>query len=781
MVLGNMKILYKYYSVLKKGKFIILVAWLIIVGFSVWIGPKFISETSSDFNVPKDTPSYIANSILQQEFPRINNETTLIVVVYSENSSTLNQEIEDFSFELRDSLLSSLYSDIIIEVNGYFYLKDIVPEAAYGYVSDSTNTTIIEINVNEQSEELVLNLINYLKNLIQEIKPTRYTVLLTGAEVLFEDMRSSAEKDIILMDSIVLPIALIVLAFVLKSFRLMILPVLSVGSSIATSFFLMYPVAKLVPVFSFVPSVMMSLVIALSIDYSLFLLSRYKEELRKGKDNFSAIKLMLEHAGHTIFVSGVTLTITFLALVFFPIGLLATIGVGAAVSIVTTLIINLTLVPVLLLIFHKFFSKSTPLEKTNKKTEKENQFSSIWYKIGKFSTKYSVIIILAVFIFAIPVSVQMIQFKTSIGENHIIPRDTDSSQAFDILKREFSPGMLGPMYIIVKTNTINGCLTPTFFTISRNLITNITAKTDITNDSFITISWGQGFVIPFFIAMSYLDPGSPTYSESNAALYRMLFDRYTNEDNSTVIIDIQPSFDPYSSYIEQWIVDAREIFDEFESNSSYNFYLAGSSTDVVDSVEMVYDMLPMIIGVIVFIVYLLIAIMFKSVLVPLRLIFTVGLTISWIYGLTALIFDVGIINWMIPLLGEINSLYWATPVMSFSILIGLTLDYDIFLLSRISEFRDKGYTERASIIKGLCKTGGIISMAGVIMAISFSGLMFSNVWVLNEFGFILTIAVILDTFVIRTILVPAIMYIAQKWNWWPSKKPVPTKDETVFE
>ncbi|MHA1222926.1 MAG: MMPL family transporter [Candidatus Heimdallarchaeaceae archaeon] len=487
-----MKILDKYYTVLKKGKFIFLLAWLIIVGFSVWIGPKFISETSSDFNVPKDTPSYIANSILQQEFPGINNETTLIVVVYSENSSTLNQKIEDFSFELRDSLLSSLYSDIIIEVNGYFYLKDIVPKAAYGYVSDSTNTTIIEINVNEQSEELVLNLINYLKNLIQEIKPTGYTVLLTGAEVLFEDMRSSAEKDIILMDSIVLPIALIVLAFVLKSFRLMILPVLSVGFSIATSFFLMYPVAKLVPVFSFVPSVMMSLVIALSIDYSLFLLSRYKEELRKGKDNFSAIKLMLEHAGHTIFVSGVTLTITFLALVFFPIGLLATIGVGAAVSIVTTLIINLTLVPVLLLIFHKFFSKSTPLEKTNKKTEKENQFSSIWYKIGKFSTKYSVIIILAVFIFAIPVSVQMMQFKTSIGENHIIPRGTDSSQAFDILKKEFSPGMLGPMYIIVKTNTMNGCLTPTFFTISRNLITNITAKTDITNDSFITISWGQG-------------------------------------------------------------------------------------------------------------------------------------------------------------------------------------------------------------------------------------------------------------------------------------------------
>ena len=167
--------------------------------------------------------------------------------------------------------------------------------------------------------------------------------------------------------------------------------------------------------------------------------------------------------------------------------------------------------------------------------------------------------------------------------------------------------------------------------------------------------------------------------------------------------------------------------------------------------------------------------MFKSVFVPLRLIITIGLTLSWIYGIASLIFDVGIVDGIIPALQDINALYWATPVMSFSILIGLGLDYDVFLLSRISEYRNNGYSERASVIKGLYRTGGIISMAGVIMAIAFGGMLFSTTMILNEFGFILTLAVLVDTFIIRTILVPAIMSLASKWNWWPRKLKEPTK------
>ncbi|MHA1955178.1 MAG: MMPL family transporter, partial [Candidatus Heimdallarchaeaceae archaeon] len=682
----------------------IIVLWLIVLGFSIWLAPKFIGETSSEFNVPDDTPSAIANEVLKEEFPDIDTETTLVVVIYNTNGTSLCNETRDFCYELKNSLLSSTYGSLVTDVNGYYFMIDIgLPDAAFGYVSDSTNTTILEINLAQRSEDEIDAFIEYLRELVISIEPEGYTVLLTGGEILFADMRKSAEEDIIMMDSIVLPIALIVLALVLKSFRLMILPIISVGFSIATSFFLMYPLALAMPVFSFVPSVIMSLVIALSIDYSLFLLSRYREELINEKSNDDSVKEMLEHAGHTISVSGITLAITFLGLVFFPVGLLASIGLGAVVCILVTLLVNLTLIPSLLILFGKFFSNFNLLERRKRKlpekeqprklTELQNQMKSIWFKLGKFTTRYAIPIIIIIFAVAIPISIQTMKMGTTIGENHIMPRNADSTNAFAILKEDFQPGILGPMYLIVETDTTNGVISPEFFTFSRNIIINIAEQTEITNNSFITISWGQGFVIPFFIALNYLDPLSVSYNTTEGMMYRMMFGRYTNEDNSTVLIDIQPNFDPFGSYVEDWIKDTRVILNDFQTNSSYTIHLAGGSTEVVDAVDRVYSLLPMTCAIIVAVVYIVIAIMFRSILIPFRLILTIGLTISWIYGLSALIFDVGILDWLFPALRDIDSLYWATIPMSFSILIGLGLDYDIFLLSRVSEFRNKGYTE----------------------------------------------------------------------------------------
>lgn len=790
-----MKFIEKYTTFLKKYKIIIIIIWAIILGFSIWLAPRFIAETSSDFNVPEDTPSHVANTILEEEFPEVNTQTSIVLVIQNENNSlsVLTSDIAYFCIDFNTTLRSSDYVSYISDIRGfYFMINTTLSVAAMGFVSETNTTTIVEISVNSISDTELNNFIDFVHNTIDFFKPEGYIMLLTGSHILFEDMKNASEKDIIVMDSIVLPIALIVLAIVLKSFKLMIIPIVSVGFSIATSFFLMYPVAAAMPVFSFVPSVMMSLVIALSIDYSLFLLSRYREELIRGRDNDQAVHLMMEHAGHTIGVSGLTLVICFLGLAFFPIGLLASIGIGAAVCIATTLIINLTLVPSILLLFGNFFSKFRLLrkkqaelpkdEEERKKIELEKQLKSIWFKIGKFATKYSIPIIVITLAAAIPISIQMMKMGTSIAENHILPRQADSTQAFEMLKEDFHPGMLAPMYIVIVSNQTNGIFTQDFFTTGQELIIDIVTNTDITADSFTTVFWGGGSAIPFMFVEDWINPAHPAYNETTAVLYReMVLSRYASFDNSTALVEVLPSFDPFGSYIEEWIKDTRVILEEYGGSSDYEFHLAGDTPEVVDSVDTVYEMFPLMIGIIIVIVYVLIAIMFKSVFVPLRLIVTIGLTLSWIYGIASLIFDVGIVDGIIPALQDINALYWATPVMSFSILIGLGLDYDIFLLSRVSEYRNSGYSERASIIKGLYRTGGIISMAGVIMAIAFGGMLFSTTMILNEFGFILTLAVLIDTFIIRTILVPAIMSLASRWNWWPRKLPEITKDLNDIE
>jgi len=140
------------------------------------------------------------------------------------------------------------------------------------------------------------------------------------------------------------------------------------------------------------------------------------------------------------------------------------------------------------------------------------------------------------------------------------------------------------------------------------------------------------------------------------------------------------------------------------------------------------------------------------------------------------VFEEGWIDSVWTALQQYNSIYWLIPVMCFSILVGLGLDYDIFLFSRVVEYRKLGYNDRAAIVKGLYRTGGIITAAGVIMFIAFAGLMLSEEMVLNQYGFMLSFAVLADTFVVRTLVVPAIMSLAGPVNWWPGAMPPATKD-----
>eukprot|EP00121_Abeoforma_whisleri_P002736 Awhi_evm1s2460 len=157
------------------------------------------------------------------------------------------------------------------------------------------------------------------------------------------------------MDSITLPLAMFVLVCVLKSARLMIVPLASIIVSIGISFMSMYPIALHISVASTAPSMMMSIIIAMSVDYSLFLLCRFKEEIQKGKTTEEAVGIMYEHAGHTVTVSGITLSFCLFGMIFFPVKFIATQGLSAGIALLVTLLVNLTLTPCLLLIFPQFF------------------------------------------------------------------------------------------------------------------------------------------------------------------------------------------------------------------------------------------------------------------------------------------------------------------------------------------------------------------------------------------------------------------------------------------
>ncbi len=791
-----MSLIELYQKFLNKYKIYIIIFWAIMLGFGIWLGPKFLDETSTTFDPPEDSPSAIAEEVMIQEFPTIANQTSIIVLLRTTNSSedVINSKTHDIHDDIVTIIESFEKSDIILSILSYYILVDYgYPEIASDLVSSGNRSMLINIELDYEEHKSDVGLfIDYIREELSEIQydEEEISVYLTGFIVMYVEMREATEEDMTRMDIIVIPLALLVLAIFLRSIKLMIIPILSMGLSILTSFLVMYPIAKTWDIFSFVPSIMMSLVIALSIDYSLFLLTRYREEIINQKPNSEAVLLMNKNAGHTVSVSGITLAITYLGLAFFPLQLLSTVGIGAAIAIIFTLLVNLTLTPALLLTFNKFFSKFSLYKKLEKrkqtpdidkkKWEIEKQFKSIWFKIGKFSTKFAPFVILVILAAAIPISIQVFKFDRSIDLMQILPRGSDSRNAYEALAEDFSPGQVLPFYLVIKSNEANGILNDDFYETSILLLETLINETEADTDSFTSVIIAGGYWIGYNLARTFLNSSYPTYHTPFGETYRIIFDRYSNFDNSTVLVEISTPFDPWGDKAENWVKETRIVLEDFQSED-YEIHLAQGSATMVDAIDNVYDLFPMLMIITLIVVYIIIAIMFKSVFIPLRLIITVGITLSWIYGLTIVVFKSTFFGNLIPVLGDVNSLYWITPIMAFSILIGLALDYDIFLLSRISEYRDKGFTDKASIHKGLYKTGNVISFAGIIMAIAFSGLLLAREMVLIQFGFMLCIAVLIDTFVIRTILVPAIMAIAEKWNWWPGKKPDPTKDENDID
>jgi len=187
-------------------------------------------------------------------------------------------------------------------------------------------------------------------------------------------------------------------------------------------------------------------------------------------------------------------------------------------------------------------------------------------------------------------------------------------------------------------------------------------------------------------------------------------------------------------------------------------------------VNQIFSQFPTVIGIIISVVFILMGFFFMSAFVPIRLFLTIAVPMSLVYGLSVLTYQKGLLqslNW--SSVGDTHGLYWLIPVMTVTILCGLALDYDIFLFARIYEYKMiAGLSTKESIKHGIYDTGSIITAAGCIMAIAFCGLLFSEITSLNQVGFILVVAVLVDTFIIRTLLVPSILSLSKEINWWPA-------------
>ncbi|KAL0246674.1 hypothetical protein GEMRC1_007885 [Eukaryota sp. GEM-RC1] len=769
-------------SVIYSCRHYIIAFWTIAFLVSAWYAPRYISSTELAFEAPKGSPSYIANRLVSEVFPELSRGLPLIVFLNNDNLTAPVQDvpaIEDF-FNFVNATIYNCSTQVVVESLSYFKFRVGYESIAAQFLSPSENSLIAVYQFENHGFESFFSMVDLLRDTIDEhplSTDASFFIDVVSQGAVFLDMRRAAITDLANIDSIVLPLALLVSALFLQSLSLISIPIVSVVFSIVISFALSLPFSLYVYKFaSFTPSIQTTLVIAMSIDYSLFMLTRFKEEYRKSLHLVSSVQKMVKFSGEIVVVSGLTLAICFLGLVFFPLEILKTIGIGATVSLVVTISINVTLTPSLIYVLPRFFtyrlvkkgSSSLQLSNIQDISFGRNSNPSFFFKLTQLTTAKlgAVIVIISITLLILPIGLKMRDFEWTIDNSLFISDNARSKVALDQMSEQFSKGLYSPFNIVtVSKNRTEDIFDETYFDLCHSFLNKYNQSFPGHINDVISMCFMEGNFLTFEQA-KFLRKWN---QEFEWAVNHML-----SKESNGALITIKVDFDPFGDKSIAFIDSVSSILSDIAAtyDSQFDIGFTSMSNEQLDASRAILAKFPLMVITVLSIVFVLFSITFKSILVPLRLLVTIVLTISFIFGLGIIVYQDGtFLSQYFHAFTPTGKILWIIPIMSFCILCGLALDYDCFLSLRIREYRLLGYTNRAAVIKGSAQTGSVITFAGLIMSIAFSGLMMSETSVLYVFGFLLSFAVLMDTFVIRTLVVPALTSLLGGLIWFPGKVP----------
>ena len=830
----------RYFPFLVKYNKYICLLWIIVFIICLIYGPNFLSNTKSNLDLPKNSPSNVSLAAFKKYYPDFSDWPPMFIVQTANNG---NKVINDNYSKTISKILNEYaaqYSDTISGISGYWELINDVKysSTAINYVSDDGYTMYSSVSFYKSASlDEINDIAEHFLKWIPSLSNNNMNIYPTGLFVLFKEMSLDTEKNFTMIDSIVLPIAIVILGLYLRSYRHMFVSLSTLGCTILLALGILYPISNVVDINPFAPSIMLSCGIAVSFDYSLFLLTRFKEEyLINGKSREDAVFSSVEAAGHVVLLSGSTLIFTFIILIALPQNFLSSVGFVCGVIVFTSILSNISLLPSILLAFSCFshfdvvptrsscccfVSQALKDEETydqknniitwnkdiitsNVATKNANNQTydevekvigdndevtiaasisprTLWFKLAFYSTQYAGPFLILIFCCTAPFLWKFCTMIPSSDDNLIYLRDSVSLNGLNIMTKSFKMGKLDPYLIIMDTGD-KGIFTSTYFEKEKIIINEIVGKLSpkyIKMDGITSLTRFGGYDITYSMATSYFDSTSANYNQAFPSMYREYASQILANEKKVSMIRMETELNPNSQQMTEFIKVVRKILIENSDDDVQGNLMGGYSTNY-DVQSSLYALVPMMIGVTLAVVLIIVSISFGSVFLAFRLLVTVFIGLCWTYGLTVMVYQPGQpqndFAVLTPYIKSSTGIYWIIPIMAFSILVGLALDYDIFLISRFVEYRKLGWSDRASICLAVEKTGGIITTAGVIMSVSFAGLLLPKATVLNQYGFVLFMGVVIDTFLIRTFVVPACVTVGgyeclNGLNWWPLHMP----------
>jgi RND superfamily putative drug exporter len=509
--------------------------------------------------------------------------------------------------------------------------------------------------------------------------------------------------------------AVIILLIAFGSVLAMGLPIFTAIAGIACGFALVELLSHVMvmPVFTTQLAAMIGL--GVGIDYALFIVTRYRQGLHDGLDPKRSVELAIDTAGRAVLFAGATVVISLCGLFLMGVDFIRGLGAGAAITVLVVMIASVTLVPALL----GFTGKNIDRFHIPGLHRRENTTrQSIWFRWSRVVQHRPWAAALAGFAVLILLAVPFLSLRVGFSDTGNNPKTDTTRRAYDLLSEGFGPGFNGPLVIA--------------------------ARTPDGPESLAEL----GTVLPSVPGVAQASPVIP------------------NDDGRAAVIRVIPTSSPQSEATTKLIERLRsQVIPEATRDTDASVYVGGitaAGTDVSDTLS---SRLPIFIGGVLALSFLLLLVVFRSVLVPVKAVVMNLLSIGAAYGVVVAVFQWGWFGGPLGIVGT-GPVEPFIPMMLFAIVFGLSMDYEVFLLSRIREEYDRTGDNALAVADGLAATARVITAAAAIMIMVFASFVLGDSRVIKLFGIGLASAILIDATIVRVVLVPATMELLGDRNWW---------------